>query len=136
MMHKRKLAVLAAIAALAGATAVMAGPRDDILAGYAAEAGRDGVRCRRRQGAVHRNAYRRASRRRRPCTTCHTGNLTGPGKTRAGKVIEPMAVSANPQRFTDPAKVEKWFGRNCRSVLGRECSAKEKGDVITWLSSL
>ena len=45
-----------------------------------------------------------------------------------------MAVSANPARFTDPDKVEKWFRRNCNSVLGRECSAAEKADVIAWLA--
>jgi len=44
-----------------------------------------------------------------------------------------MAVSANPQRFTDMEKVEKWFGRNCNSVLGRDCTPQEKGDVATWL---
>ena len=56
--------------------------------------------------------------------------------TRAGKTIEPMAVSASPSRFTDIAKTEKWFGRNCKTVLGRACSAQEKGDFITYLSSL
>jgi mono/diheme cytochrome c family protein len=135
MMHKRKLAVLAAIAALAGATAVMAGPRDDILAGYAAEAGVTAFDTAAGE-ALFTGTHAGGKPETPSCTTCHTNNLTGPGKTRAGKTIEPMAVSANPQRFTDPAKVEKWFGRNCRSVLGRECSAKEKGDVITWLSSL
>ncbi len=70
------------------------------------------------------------------CTTCHTTNLRGTGKTRAGKVIEPMALSANPQRFTDSAKVAKWFRRNCNTVLGRECSAGEKADVLAWLSSI
>jgi hypothetical protein len=58
------------------------------------------------------------------------------GQTRAGKAIEPMAVSANPKRFTDPAKVTKWFLRNCGTVLGRECTAVEKGNVLTYLSNL
>ena len=55
------------------------------------------------------------------------------GQTRAGKDIDPIALSATPRRFTDPAEVEKWFGRNCMSVLGRECSAAEKGDFITFM---
>ncbi len=135
MMYKRKLAVLAAIGALAGATAVMAGPRDDILAGYAGQAGVTAFDAAAGK-ALFTGTHAGGKPETPSCTTCHTNNLTGPGQTRAGKAIEPMAVSANPQRFTDPAKVEKWFGRNCRSVLGRECSAKEKGDVITWLSSL
>ena len=69
------------------------------------------------------------------CTTCHTKDPTAEGQTRAGKTIAPMAVSRTPDRFTDAAKVEKWFDRNCNTVLGRACTAAEKGDVITYLSS-
>jgi hypothetical protein len=70
------------------------------------------------------------------CTTCHGVSPRAAGQTRAGKAIDPMAVSRNPKRFTDPAFVEKWFTRNCDSVLGRPCTATEKGDVIAYLSSL
>ncbi len=70
------------------------------------------------------------------CITCHTSNLKGRGKTRAGKVIEPMALSANPNRLTDSAKVDKWFRRNCKTVLGRECTPAEKADVIAFLMSI
>ena len=69
------------------------------------------------------------------CTVCHTNNPRAPGHTRTGKVIKPMAVSVNPERFTDPRKVAKWFRRNCRTVLGRECTAQEKGDFITFMMS-
>lgn len=69
------------------------------------------------------------------CITCHSENPSAAGKTRAGKTIEPMAVSANPKRFTDMADVQKWFGRNCNSVLGRDCTPQEQGDVATWLMS-
>jgi hypothetical protein len=71
------------------------------------------------------------------CTTCHTPDPRKPGRhTVTGKAIEPMAPAVNPQRFTDAAKVEKWFKRNCRDVLERECTAQEKGDVIIYLRSL
>lgn len=70
------------------------------------------------------------------CTACHTKDAKANGQTRAGKAIDPMAVSANPKRFTDAEKVAKWFGRNCNTVLGRECTAVEKGNVIAYLSSL
>ncbi len=70
------------------------------------------------------------------CTTCHTKDATAQGMTRALKPIAPMAVSKTAERFTDPEKVEKWFLRNCKTVLGRECTPIEKGDVITYLSSL
>lgn len=69
------------------------------------------------------------------CTSCHGGDPAVAGATRAGKPIGPMAVSVAPDRFTDAAKVDKWFLRNCNSVLGRACTALEKGDVITYLSS-
>ena len=67
------------------------------------------------------------------CTTCHTENPRERGQTRAGKEIEPMAASANPKRFQDLEQAEKWFGRNCNSVLGRPCTALEKGDFITFM---
>jgi len=67
------------------------------------------------------------------CSTCHTADPRNQGKTRANKVIEPMAPIVNPQRFTDAAKVEKWFGRNCKDVLERACTAQEKGDYIQYL---
>jgi hypothetical protein len=70
------------------------------------------------------------------CTTCHTEDPRKTGQARTGKAIEPLAPSANAARFTDSAAVEKWFGRNCDSVLGRPCTAGEKADVIAWLSSL
>jgi cytochrome c peroxidase len=70
------------------------------------------------------------------CTTCHTDNPRVMGMARTGKPIEPMASSANPARFTDTAFVEKWFGRNCDSVLGRACTAAEKAHAIAWLSSI
>lgn len=70
------------------------------------------------------------------CTSCHTSNLKSTGKTRAGKDIEPMAPSVNPKRFSDAADVEKWLKRNCTDVLGRECTAKEKSDVLAYLLTL
>ncbi|WP_026381385.1 DUF1924 domain-containing protein [Afifella pfennigii] len=69
------------------------------------------------------------------CTTCHTKNPRSAGKARTGKTIDPLAPSANGARLTDLAKVEKWFRRNCDSVLGRSCTAGEKADVVAWLAS-
>jgi hypothetical protein len=46
-----------------------------------------------------------------------------------------MAVSTTPDRYTDAAKVAKWFRRNCKSVLGRECTAQEKGDFLAFMIS-
>lgn len=69
------------------------------------------------------------------CTSCHAADPNRPGTTRAGKAIAPMALSRTPDRFSDPEKIEKWFRRNCNSVLGRTCSAVEKGDFITFMIS-
>jgi hypothetical protein len=71
------------------------------------------------------------------CASCHGQPPTRTGKhAGTGKTIEPMAPSANPRAFTDTAKVDKWFRRNCRDVLERECSAGEKADVLAYLISL
>jgi hypothetical protein len=46
-----------------------------------------------------------------------------------------VAVSVNAKRFTDAAKVEERFERDCQTVLGRACTAAEKGDYITYMES-
>jgi hypothetical protein len=72
----------------------------------------------------------------RSCSTCHTADLTKTGKhATTGKPIDPMAVSVNPKRLTDPAKVEKWFGRNCRWTLGRDCTPVEKANFVSYIKS-
>lgn len=71
------------------------------------------------------------------CASCHTATPTVDGKhASTGKLIAPLAPAFNPERFTDSAKSEKWFRRNCNDVLGRECSAGEKADVLAWLLTL
>jgi hypothetical protein len=68
------------------------------------------------------------------CTSCHTDNPAVPGKhDRTGKTIKPLAPSANAERFTSQKKVDKWFKRNCKDVLGRVCTVQEKGDVLAYL---
>jgi len=71
------------------------------------------------------------------CASCHTQTPQAPGKhVKTGKAIAPLAPAANRERFADAAKVEKWFKRNCGDVLGRVCSAQEKGDVLAYLMSV
>lgn len=68
------------------------------------------------------------------CTSCHTDRPMNAGQHAVtGKSIRPMAVAANGARFTDPAKVEKWFGRNCKEVVGRACTPAEKADVVAYM---
>jgi Domain of unknown function (DUF1924) len=72
----------------------------------------------------------------RNCATCHTSDLTNQGKhARTSKVIEPMATSVNQKRFTNIKKIKKWFVRNCKWTLGRECSAQEKGDFLAFFKN-
>jgi hypothetical protein len=71
------------------------------------------------------------------CASCHTTHPVELGRHAVtGKVIAPLAPATNADRFTDPAKAEKWFGRNCKDVLGRPCTVSEKGDVLAYLLSL
>ena len=71
------------------------------------------------------------------CASCHGAVPITEGKhASTSKLIKPLAPAANPQAFTDTAKIEKWFRRNCKDVLERECSPTEKADVLAYLLSL
>ncbi|MEO5336131.1 MAG: DUF1924 domain-containing protein [Magnetospirillum sp. WYHS-4] len=128
------LMTLAALPALAGSPA-----RDTILAGLATEAKKAdpsfaGFSADR--GASFFGATQKGGKPDTPsCTSCHGTTPEATGTTRAGKPVEPLAVSKVPTRYTDPEKVAKWFQRNCTSVLGRECTALEKGDFITFMAT-
>lgn len=126
------LALLVA-AAIAGTAAAQAATPTTLLAQWQAEAGASAVPFSAQRGrALFTTRGSDWS-----CSTCHTANpLQGGRHTVTGKPIEPLAPAANPARFTDEAKVAKWFRRNCRDVLQRECTPLEKGDLLTWLVSL
>jgi len=71
------------------------------------------------------------------CASCHENPPNHETKhIVTGKVIKPLSPNVNPDRFIDQAKVEKWFKRNCNDVIGRECNAQEKADVISWLMTV
>ena len=68
------------------------------------------------------------------CASCHTDKPTQAGRhAKTDKSITPLAPATNAERFTDAAKVDKWFRRNCNDTLNRICSAQEKADVMAWL---
>ncbi|MCB1895746.1 MAG: DUF1924 domain-containing protein [Zoogloeaceae bacterium] len=68
------------------------------------------------------------------CSTCHTKDPAASGRHEVtGKLIDPMAPDVNAERLRSARQVGKWFRRNCKDVLGRECSAAEKADVVAWL---
>jgi hypothetical protein len=71
------------------------------------------------------------------CASCHENPPNHDTKhIVTGKAIKPLAPNANSIRFTDEAKAEKWLKRNCNDVLGRDCSAQEKADVLSWLMTV
>jgi hypothetical protein len=70
----------------------------------------------------------------RSCASCHTKDLTQNGKhIKTNKDIKPMSPSVNPERLTDGKKVNKWFKRNCKWTLGRECTAQEKANFLVFI---
>lgn len=108
-----------------------------LLAQYARQAGVAVSELSPARGeALYRSEHRGRDGNPLSCASCHTADPKQAGRTRVGKRIEPLAPRANPERFTDAAKVEKWFRRNCSDVLQRECSAQEKGDFVAWLNQL
>lgn len=121
-------------AAMALAGAAQAAQPGELLAGYETAARREipafaGVSATRGEqffNARHGSEW--------SCASCHGTSGTAPGKhAKTGKAIAPLSPAANPERFADTAKVEKWFKRNCNDVLGRACTSAEKGDVLAYL---
>lgn len=113
------------------ATATLAATPADLLAEYSGSAGTPAVAARGQQffNAAHGREW--------SCASCHGAVPVGTGKhATTAKAIEPLAPAVNARRFTDPAKVEKWFRRNCNDVAGRECTAGEKADLLAWLLTL
>jgi len=108
-----------------------------VMDGYAAEAAREqsGFKAQAARGGAFYAKHFGVSEKMPGCGTCHTDNPAQPGRHAVtSKDIKPLAPSANAERFTDAAKVEKWFRRNCKEVVGRECNAAEKADFIAFLT--
>ena len=130
----KQIMLIVLLAASAAAAAVT--PRE-MLDTYAAEAVRQspGFQPSARRGAEFYAKRFAVSDKMPACTACHTDSPVQPGRHAVtGKAIKPLAPRAEAARFTDPAKTEKWFRRNCTEVLGRECSAAEKADFILFLT--
>ena len=123
-----RLPLLAAVALTGAAQA--ATPAEQ-LAGYTALAGAQAEPARGQAFFTSRHG------RDWSCSSCHGALPVQAGKHAAtGKPIGALAPAFNPERFTDAARTEKWFHRNCNDVVGRECSASEKADVLAWLMTL
>lgn len=104
---------------------------DQILAGYNTQTGAPPSAMRGQQlfNATHGKEW--------SCASCHGAKPVTAGKhATTGKPITALAPAVSADRFTDPAKTEKWFRRNCNDVMGRECTPTEKADVLSWLLTL
>jgi hypothetical protein len=102
-----------------------------LLAGYTAQAASAPSAARGQQffTATHGREWN--------CSTCHGVPPVGAGKhASTGRAIAALAPGFNAERFTDATRTEKWFRRNCNDVVGRECTAAEKADVMSWLLTL
>jgi Domain of unknown function (DUF1924) len=120
-----------AVTALGSAAAARAASPSELLAGYRQAAGTAPAADRGQK------LFTTAHGRDWSCSSCHGAVPTQGGRHAAtGKPIAALAPAANAERFTDPARVEKWFRRNCNDVIGRECTAGEKADVLAWLMTL
>ena len=130
----RSWRVFSAVLGLAGAAfapLAQAATPTEMLAGYTAQAGRPADAARGQKIFTTRQGGEWS------CASCHGALPTQGGKhASTGKPIKPLAPAFNPERFTDAAKTEKWFRRNCNDVMKRECSPAEKADVLSWLMTL
>ena len=128
--RKAWLAALGLAASLWAGAAQAATP-GELLAAYSAQSG-SAAQAARGQAFFGERHGREWS-----CASCHGTPPVQPGKHAAtAKPIGALAPGANPERFTDAAKSEKWFRRNCNDVVGRECTPAEKADVLAWLLTL
>lgn len=121
-----------------GAVAINAGAavQSPVLEGYTAEAKRlaPAFQPSAERGRAFFHQRFGVTEKMPACVSCHTENPLVVGRhVVTGKDIRPLAPAANGERLADGAKVEKWFGRNCKEVVGRSCSAAEKADFVQFL---
>lgn len=126
--------MLLSLLTLAGAAQTLparAATPGELLSSYATQAGRDAQAARGQQLFTTRHG------REWSCSSCHGERPVASGRhASTARPIDPLAPAAHRARFTDAAKTEKWFRRNCNDVLARECTAAEKADVLAWLITL
>ncbi len=129
------------LALMLTAANVLAASPAEVLQAYTAQAKKDNPSFKEFSAAngdkFYHAAVKHSSGKQVSCAACHTDNPRNAGKhEKTSKEILPLAPAANKDRFTDAAKVEKWFKRNCQDVLERECNAREKGDFMTYVLSI
>ncbi|MBA4178115.1 MAG: cytochrome C [Leptothrix sp. (in: Bacteria)] len=123
-------ALAMALAAGAWMPAAVAATPDELLAAYVAQA-KQPASAERGQKLFTTNFGRDLGF---SCSSCHGAEPVKLGRDQVTeKSIQPLAPAFNPVRFTDKTKTDTWFRLNCRDVVGRDCTAAEKADVLSWL---
>jgi mono/diheme cytochrome c family protein len=134
---KRRLAAAALLAGLALAGSAWAEAPTDFLKSFEADARKADPAFKGFSAQRGAQFFKSQHGGEWSCASCHTENPAGNGKhAKTDKKIDPLAPSVNAERFTNPAKVEKWFRRNCNDTLDRQCSPQEKGDVLAYLMTV
>ena len=127
--------------------AEQAAAADNAFEGFSAERGRVFYQTKHAQSdgteyscaSCHHEDPRReqfAHQDKIPCRACHFPAEAYTERHKIRRQLLPLSPVTNVARFNDTQRAQTWFQRNCEFVLGRECSARENGDVLTWLLSL
>jgi mono/diheme cytochrome c family protein len=121
-------------AAMAFAGAAQAVQPAELLAGYESAARREAPAFAGTSASRGEQFFNARHGTDWSCASCHGASGSVQGKhAKTGKAIAPLSPLANAERFTDAAKADKWFRRNCNDVLGRACTSAEKADVLAFL---
>ncbi|MDD5393963.1 MAG: DUF1924 domain-containing protein [Thiothrix sp.] len=137
MLTTQRLVLALALSAVFASVSAFAETPQEILDGFATQAKTEDPAFQTFDAARGELFFKNTHGNDWSCASCHTENPANAGKhAKTDKPIDPMATSANAERFTDPKKVEKWFKRNCGDVLDRTCTSLEKGDVLTYLMAV
>jgi hypothetical protein len=127
--------VLSLVFSITCVSGARAGPVDQLLDQYAAQS-HSAFTAAQGKALWTKTYTNNKQSKPRSCSTCHTENLTAVGKhAKTGKPIDPMAPSVNAKRLTDIKTINKWLLRNCKWTMGRECTAEEKGRLLTYIKS-
>ena len=146
MKHAHLMLILAGLIALpahAELTAKQTEVMKQLLATYSEKAKEEG-KVRKGKDVITAEAGRTFYLQRRTwqttdftCSGCHTEDPKKEGKhIETKKPIKPLAPIANPERFTDVAKIEKNFTQHCQDLHERDCRAYEKANFIAYLMSV
>lgn len=135
-MKKFLTIITLGLTTLAASPAMAASAVDERLAAYQAE-GAGPFDAERGKAMWTKEFSHAKADKPRSCATCHTADPRAVGKhARTGKEIKPLAPSVNPKRLSETREIKKWFMRNCKWTVGRECTPQEKGDILSYLRDL